>query len=208
MGEFSREDNVKREDSKTVKRTLVTLLLSVTVISFNLLAQDYSNGGAASGDKDDTQAAAPGGNPVPPPAPTTNNNPPAPDANTTPQSAADRFQALREQRLEEARAYQQEQEEKMRIIEEKRKAKEEARLKAEREKYEDDKEAFLAKFKKGPTPTPTATPSILDQLDEIKAQQAAQDDAELELEGNEAAPSAGQGATAAPAEAEVNLDDY
>ncbi len=185
-----------------VTKRLKRILLLCALIAFSslgapdLFAEDPVAPGAATQAPNEGQAAE-----VPPPeAPT-----PVPEGGQqpAPQSAADRFQALRQKRLEEARAYQQEQEERQRALEEQRQKEEEERLNKQRQEYASEKEAFLSRFMKKPTPTPTPTPSVLDQLDELAAPEEA-----AGTEG-EAAPEVDQEADQeAGAEAQVNLDNY
>lgn len=138
---------------------------------------------------------------APTPAPEQNqntNSDPNQGADNKPKSAAERFTELRQKRLDAARAYQQEQEERERALEEQRKLEEEAKLKEQRQQYASEKEAFLAKFKKAATPTPTPTPSVLDQLDEL----AAPDEAEVVEGTEEVAPTPAAAEEAKPDEVE------
>lgn len=130
------------------------ILLLVSLLSFsmaNLPAQDSNQDSPAPENQE--------GNNPPPPEPTPVTDP------------AEGFRALREKRLEEARAYQKQEEEKRMIQEEKERAERETKLQAERQKYADDKADFLKQFKKREGPTPTPTLSVLEEIEQRRLEQ-------------------------------------
>ncbi len=196
----------------------IFLLSALTFMSMaiapDLFAQSSQNNDSAS-DNSGAANSPPPSDAAPSPVPNNNNNPPDPNA-PAPQSAADRFQALRQKRLEDAKAYQQEQLEREKALEEQRKLEEENRLNQQRQQYASEKEAFLARFKKAAKPTPTPTPSVLDELDQLNApdEEAPAEGAEASDETQDAQETPEEGAPQAEqtqeggAEVQIDLNGY
>lgn len=157
-------------------------LILLFLLTAPTLAQDGANSNVAPANGANQAApvdqAPPPAEPAQPPAQTdqTNQDPAANPGET----AADRFQALREKRLEEAREYQRQEQEREQARLEKLRLEEEARLEAERQKYANEKDSFLSQFKKKDIPTPTPTPSVLDELDQL----VGDDEGDVEAEGD------------------------